>query len=90
MSVNLIAKKRIGFRNRDTGEILAVKPLEFSTCPDWIQKDPMFKWAVADGTIEVSGDVANAIEKPAAKKKKSKAKTETEPEAETETVTEGD
>lgn len=84
MSINLIAKKRIGFRNRDTGEILAVKPLEFSTCPDWIQKDPMFKWAVADGTIEVSGAAAEAVEKPAPKKKKTKAKAEAETEAETE------
>ena len=85
MGINLIAKKRVGFRNRDTGEILAVKPLEFSTVPDWVAKDPMYEWALADGTIEVAGEAAEKTAAPASNKKK-KTKTKTEPEAATEPV----
>lgn len=53
MSINAIAKKKLGFRNGDTGEILTVSPFEYETLPDWVKKDPMFQWAVADGSIEV-------------------------------------
>lgn len=53
MSINAIAKKKLGFRNGDTGEILTVSPFEYETLPDWVKKDPMFQWAVADGSLEV-------------------------------------
>lgn len=53
MSINAIAKKRLGFRNLDTGETLIVEPYAYSTLPDWVKKDPMYNWAVTDGSLEI-------------------------------------
>ena len=53
MGINAIAKKKIGFRNGDTGEILTVSPFEYVTLPDWVVKDPIYKWAVKDGSLEL-------------------------------------
>ena len=53
--IKLVAKQKIGFRNPETGEIVTAEPYAFSTLPDWITKDPMYGWALADGVIEVSG-----------------------------------
>lgn len=53
MSIHAIAKKKLGFRNGDTGEILTVSPFEYVTLPDWVKKDPMYEWAVNDGSLEV-------------------------------------
>ena len=60
--VKLIAKKKIGFRNPETGEVAVAEPYAFATLPDWVAKDPMYAWAKDDGSIEVSGEEA----KPAA------------------------
>lgn len=55
MSIKLIARKKIGFRNPDNKqEIIIAEPLTLSTMPDWIANDPMYAWAKADGSIEVS------------------------------------
>ena len=59
--VNLIAKKKIGFRNGDTGEVVVASPLEYASLPDWIIKDPMYEWAKADGTITVSGEEKKTV-----------------------------
>lgn len=56
--VNLIAKKKIGFRNGDTQKIVTAQPLEYASLPDWIKKDPMYEWAQADGTITIAGEEA--------------------------------
>lgn len=48
-----IAKKKLGFRNGDTGEIFIVSPFEYSTLPEWVKKDPMYQWAINDGSLEV-------------------------------------
>ena len=54
--INLIAKKKIGFRNGDTQEIVTAQPLEYVSLPDWIKNDPMYEWAKADGTITVASE----------------------------------
>lgn len=56
--IKLVAKQKIGFRNPETGEIVTAEPYAFSSLPDWIEKDPMYGWALADGAIEVSGEPA--------------------------------
>ena len=54
--INLIAKKRIGFTNRETKEVLIAEPLVYATMPDWIVNDPIYNWAKEDGSIEVIED----------------------------------
>lgn len=51
--VKLIAKKKIGFTNPETKEVVIADRYAYSTLPDWIKKDPMFKWAQSDGSIEI-------------------------------------
>lgn len=60
--IKLVAKQRIGFRNPETQEIVTAEPYAFSTLPDWVEKDPMYGWALADGVIEVAGEMKE--EKP--------------------------
>lgn len=62
MSIRAIAKKKLGFRNTETGEIVTASPYEYATLPDWVVKDPMYKWALQDGSLEVV-----KADKPAAK-----------------------
>ena len=67
MSVRLIAKKRLAFRNPEDKTFKTVMPGVFETCPDWIKKDPMFLWAQQDGSIQVA-DEAPVVAKAAPKK----------------------
>ena len=60
--IKLVAKQRIGFRNPETQEIVTAEPYAFSTLPDWVEKDPMYGWALADGVIEVGSEMKE--EKP--------------------------
>ena len=53
--IKLVAKQKIGFRNPETQEIVTAEPYVFSTLPDWVEKDPMYGWALADGTLEAAG-----------------------------------
>mgnify|MGYP000936914538 CR=1 FL=1 len=54
--IKLVAKQKIGFRNPETQEIVTAEPYAFATLPDWVEKDPMYRWALADGTIEVGSE----------------------------------
>lgn len=54
--IKLVAKQKIGFRNPETQEIVTAEPYAFSTLPDWVEKDPMYGWALADDVIEVAVD----------------------------------
>ena len=58
--IKLVAKQKIGFRNTETQEIVTAEPYAFATLPDWVEKDPMYGWALADGVIEVAGDNPHA------------------------------
>ena len=54
--IKLVAKQKIGFRNPETQEIVTAEPYAFATLPDWVEKDPMYGWALADGVIEVGSE----------------------------------
>ena len=71
MSVKLIAKRRLAFRNPEDNTFTTVLPHEFATCPDWVRKDPIFQWGVSDGTITVA-DTALQVPKPEDKQPKAK------------------
>ena len=62
--VKLIAKRRLAFRNPEDQTFVTVTPGVFETCPDWIKKDPLFRWAQQDGSIQVA-DAAPVVSKPA-------------------------
>lgn len=73
--IKCIAKKKLAFRNPDNrDESVTVRPFEFATLPDWVEKDPMWGWALKDGLVEVSKETIipkkeePAPEKPAEKK----------------------
>lgn len=67
--IKLVAKQKIGFRNPETGEIVTAEPYAFATLPDWVEKDPMYAWAIEDGAIEV----ADAPQEDGGGKKESKS-----------------
>lgn len=52
--MRIFAKRNLGFRNPDSGEIIIVRKFTFEEVPDWIKLDPMFAWAIS------SGDIRNA------------------------------
>ena len=51
--VRIFSRKAIGLRNHETNQVITVRALGFAELPDWVEKDPMFGWAVQDGTIDV-------------------------------------
>lgn len=68
--IKCISKKKIGFRNpANKDESVTVRHFEFSTVPDWAEKDPMFGWAVKDGILDVSKETIIAKEDPKPAKK---------------------
>ena len=54
--IKLIAKKKLGFRNTETNEIIVAQPFAYTTMPDWIKNDPMYNWAINDGSLEIADD----------------------------------
>lgn len=70
--MKFVAKRKLGFRNPETQETVTVEPFAFATVPDWVEKDPMYGWALADGTIEVSGERKPEARKPEAETKEPK------------------
>lgn len=74
--IKLVAKKKLAFRNPaatgSSNKYFTVTPYAFVDAPEWITGDPMYKWALEAGVIEVSGgDISD-------KKPTKKAKAETE------------
>lgn len=59
----IYAKKKLMFRNPATGERYATRPHDFVTAPDWIEKDPLYAWAQADGSLQVP-DNTPAVDAP--------------------------
>lgn len=57
--IHAIAKRRLAFHKPDGGFITAV-PGEFLSLPDYVEKDPMYRWAIADGVLVVSDKVRTA------------------------------
>lgn len=54
MALKLITRRKLAFRNPATGAIVVAEPFAFSTLPDWIEQDPMYQFAISDGTIELA------------------------------------
>ena len=54
--MRVFSKKALGFRNFETNEILVVRPLEFAELPEWVKKDPLYAWAIQEGTLSVVTD----------------------------------
>lgn len=50
--MRILSRKKLEFRVGD-GSTIVVEPLVFSTVPESIKEDPMFGWALSDGSIEV-------------------------------------
>lgn len=75
--INAIAKRRLALRKAD-GSFLTVKPGEFVSLPDEVTKDPMYAWAVRDGILVVSQQVAAAVETDAAKNEPAKPQPDAE------------
>lgn len=48
--IRVFTKKTYKFTNGS--ESRTTGPLQFTDLPDWVKKDPLFQWGVADGTIE--------------------------------------
>jgi hypothetical protein len=75
--IKAVAKKRLAFHD-DEGSFITVKPFQFVDLPDYVRKDPMFAWAVKDGSLVVSEQVIVPVEEkaeataPAPKKKGAK------------------
>ena len=61
--VRIFSRKAIGFRNHETNQVITVRALDFAELPDWVEKDPMFGWAVQDGTIDVIDGSGPKMEK---------------------------
>ena len=59
MAIHAIAKRRLAFRKAD-GSFITVLPGDFATLPDEVEKDPMYRWAIADGVLVVSDKVRSA------------------------------
>jgi len=60
----LFSKKALGFRNPDTNQIVYVRKGDVTEVPDWVAHDPLFKWAVAEGSVSTVEQKAQvAVEK---------------------------
>ena len=68
--MRVFSKKAFEFSRGE--ERVKVLPLQFSDIPDWAAEDQMFKWAQADGDIEIiqSPKEEAKVEKAANEKKK--------------------
>lgn len=76
----IFAKKNLGFRNPETNQIVTVKALDMITVPDWVEKDPMFQWALSDGSISVNTTPKDAEDEPKAEVPTEHSEAETEAE----------
>ena len=52
----VFAKKRLEFKNRDTGDTAATSMLDFCDLPDWATGDPLYQWAKASGDLDEMGE----------------------------------
>jgi len=52
--MRIFTKKAFEFKNVDGSSVITA-PLAFHDVPDGVKKDQMFKWAVADGDVEIIG-----------------------------------
>lgn len=51
--MKIISKVALTFKFE--GKMFSVKPLEMVEAPEWVKKDPLYGWALADGTLSTTG-----------------------------------
>jgi len=62
--IRIFSKKAFEFTNpANVNEKYSVKALSFDTVPDYAKEDNLWKWALADGDLEIFEDV-KAFVKP--------------------------
>lgn len=66
--ITVLAKKAFEFRLGQ--QVFPVRPYEMVEAPDWIQKDPLFGWALDAKDISVTGQEKIEEDKPLSKMKK--------------------
>lgn len=52
----VFTKKRLEFKNRESGEIVTTGVMAFCELPEWTQHDSLYGWAKADGDLEEFGE----------------------------------
>ena len=60
--IRVLSKKALGFRNLDDNTLVTIRPLVLSEVPEWVVKDPIYKWALSDGTLDVLSDAPTIAE----------------------------
>ena len=51
--MRILSRKKLEFRTDDEGSAVTVAPLVFTEVPESAKLDPLFGWALRDGSIEV-------------------------------------
>ena len=80
--MRVFTKKSFRFVHPSGEKSVVTKALSFTELPDWVVKDPMYEWALADGDIEVIQSRSDEL-------KAEKAVTQAPPVESEESVTEG-
>ncbi len=85
--MRIFTEKKLEFRHPVTGETFATRLKDFTNAPEWIEKDPLFAWAVKEGSLiavepvpEVAVHAAPAEPKKSTGKRKAESKKEADAE----------
>lgn len=88
--MRVFSKKKFEFTNSETGDKAKIDIAEFGNLPEWVNGDPLFLWAKAEGSLEVFGEDKPATRSRGRGKGKEAEKTEDEEPKEEEDKTEGE
>ena len=81
--MRIFTEKKLEFRHPVTGETFATRLKSFADAPEWIEKDPLFAWAVKEGSLIVVEPAAEiTVQAVPAELKKTAAKRKAEPKKE--------
>lgn len=85
--MRIFTEKKLEFRHPVTGETFATRLKAFADAPAWIEKDPLFAWAVKEGSLiavepapEIAVQAVPAEPKKTAAKRKAESKKEADAE----------
>lgn len=59
--IKAVAKRKLGFINRETKETIELEPYAFVTLPDWVKADPMFAMATRAGILELHETISTPV-----------------------------
>lgn len=54
--MRVFSKKKLEFTHPETNERAGIDIAEFGNLPDWVERDPLFTWAKAEGSLETLGE----------------------------------